>query len=1204
MKKKNLLLGVLIIMTHFSSYCQGKYGRLRVMMMTDYPPLDVCMSGCAADRTSDPDDVQSMVRFLLYSNEFDVEGLIASAGTNAMLAKKANILATIDKYDLVDENLRTHDPKYPTADYLRSVTFQGLGKPNINIQWGCDKQALSDIVGAGKDSEASNAIIAAADKPDTRPIYIGAWGGPREVAQAIWKVQNTRSKAELDAFIGKLRVFLIACQDASHTWLMNNFPNLFIVESKTTYFGMFGADNRTWVETNIINNHGPLCAVYPPRGIGSDGVCEGDSPSFMYLISANRDLNNPEDPTQPSWGGQYVRSGSTKHYVDGPGSTTISKWKSTFEAEFKERADWCLPNTSNTITISISSPSTNATVEQNKSITIQASATVNSGTLSKVEFYAGADLIGTDNSSPYSITWTPTTPGTYAITTKATDNSGNVKVSSAVSITVTSSTTVQTGAKPKVIVTTDLGADPDDQQSLVRFVVSCNAFDVKGIICATSCWRTGQDKANMDKYMNPLLDAYTTAYTNLKVHSSDFPTPAYLKSVSVLGNTAYGMAGVGDGKDSPGSNLIIAAVDATTADMPICVQSWGGSNNLAQALWKVQSTRSKAELDDFVKKVYCYDILGQDDAGAWIAVTFPNLLYIRATSVYNWQRSKTDTWWSTNIQSHGALGAVYPNGVWAMEGDTPAMLHALGRGLNDPSDPKQRGWGGQFLSKVANIASMDQVPKISNENKWGTYYMYGNSLGSDVFKQAIENDFQARMDWAIGSTFSSANHHPIVALNNDKTQNILKLNVLPGQTVSLSASGTTDPDGNSLSYQWSYYQTDGTYGSAISISNGTSATASITVPSNSLGKTMHFVVAVSDNGNPSLTSYRRIILTASNDGTGTPPTVSITAPANNSSATVGTAVNITATATDADGTVSKVEFYNGSTLLGSDNTSPYVFAWTPTATGSYSITAKATDNAGNTTTSSVILITVKGTRSPYNSTAATIPGTIQLEEFDLGGNGVAYKDDTPGSDVTPVVNFRTNEDVDIETCTDAGGGYNIGYATAGEWLEYTVNVQATGSYDMDLRAACSGTGRTVSLAIDGTTFANNLAIPNTAGWQTWQTVSVKNIPLTQGQKILRVTIGATDYVNLNYVQFKPSVVTSLQDHESAPITLYPNPFTHQLQIETNEPFHYQMMNMEGQIVTEGQSAGKVSVEGSFPKGMYMLKVIQGSTNKMFKIVKE
>ena len=675
----------------------------------------------------------------------------------------------------------------------------------------------------------------------------------------------------------------------------------------------------------------------------------------------------------------------------------------------------------------------------------------------------------------------------------------------------------QSYVKPKVIVTTDMGADPDDEQSMVRFLVQSNEFDVLGIITATGCWRTSQSTSNMNYYINPLLDAYESAYNNLKVHSPDYPTPAYLRSVSVLGNTAYGMAGVGSGKDSPGSIMIIAAVDAATPENPVGVQSWGGSNNLAQALWRVRNDRSQAELDEFISKVYCYDILGQDDAGAWIAVTFPDLLYIRATNVYSWQRSRTDSWWANNVQNHGALGSVYPNGKYAMEGDTPAFLYAVGRGLNDPADPKQRGWGGQFLTKKANIASMSQVHNISNENQWGTFYMYGNSLGPQEFRQAIENDFQARMDWSISSNFSSANHHPVVTLNGDETEDILKIYVNPGQNVQLSAVGTTDPDNNSLSYSWSYYQSDGTYGSSISISGSSSQTASVTVPSNAQDKEMHFVVAVQDNGSPSLTSYRRAILVAG-DNPDLGPLVDITTPSSGSTFEIGDNVSIEATAVPQKGTVTGVEFTVDGTTIGTDNSAPYTATYSNATGGSHLIRAIATDSDGDDG-SDAVSIQVNIPQSPYGGTAHVIPGTIEFEEFDVCGNGCAYYDDSPGTSVPNAPNFRFGEDVDIENCTDDGGGYNLGYVTAGEWLEYTVDVQSSGDYDIELRVAVDGTGRTISLTMDGNTIASNVSIPNTGGWQEWQTITINDVALNAGEQILRVTMGSTDYVNLNNVTF-------------------------------------------------------------------------------------
>ena len=249
--------------------------------------------------------------------------------------------------------------------------------------------------------------------------------------------------------------------------------------------------------------------------------------------------------------------------------------------------------------------------------------------------------------------------------------------------------------------------------------------------------------------------------------------------------------------------------------------------------------------------------------------------------------------------------------------------------------------------------------------------------------------------------------------------------------------------------------------------------------------------------------------------------VTLTAPANNATYTAPASITLAATATIASGSITKVEFFSGAAKLGEDASAPYSFSWANVAAGSYSVTAVATDNAGNTSASAAVSIRVNVPQAPYSGTAAAIPGKIELEHYDIGGNGSAYLDNTPGSAVTPAVNFRTGEDVDIELCTDAGTGYNIGFATAGEWLEYTVNVASAGTYDLVLRAACDGTGRTVSLSSGAAVLAADIAIPNTGGWQAWQDVAVKGIALEAGVQVLRLTIGAADYVNLNYMAFAP-----------------------------------------------------------------------------------
>jgi len=170
------------------------------------------------DITNEPDDEESMVRFLVYSNEFDVEGLVAT--TSVWLRNKVRpdkIRERIEAYGRVRDNLLRHAPGYPTREHLLSVTKAGL--PEFGMQG----------VGEGKSSEGSRHIIEVVDEPDDRPVWVSVWGGPNCLAQALREVKNTRSKEKLDAFVSKLRVYTISDQDDSGRWLRLTFPKLFYI---------------------------------------------------------------------------------------------------------------------------------------------------------------------------------------------------------------------------------------------------------------------------------------------------------------------------------------------------------------------------------------------------------------------------------------------------------------------------------------------------------------------------------------------------------------------------------------------------------------------------------------------------------------------------------------------------------------------------------------------------------------------------------------------------------------------------------------------------------------------------------------------------------------------------------------------------------------------------------------------------------------
>lgn len=246
------------------------------------------------------------------------------------------------------------------------------------------------------------------------------------------------------------------------------------------------------------------------------------------------------------------------------------------------------------------------------------------------------------------------------------------------------------------------------------------------------------------------------------------------------------------------------------------------------------------------------------------------------------------------------------------------------------------------------------------------------------------------------------------------------------------------------------------------------------------------------------------------------PQVTITSPTVTDLSIAPAVVAITAEASVAEGSIAKVAFFYGEQLLHEVNDAPYAFEWAVAEAGLYTVRAVATDDAGNTAETAVQL-RVNEPQSPYGGQAHPIPGRIEVEEYDLGGLYNAYFDDSEGNEGG--ADFRLDEDVDLEDCADTNGGYNLGWSTAGEWLEYTVNVEKAGRYELVIRASCNGDGRTIALSSNGKMLTDDIAVPNTEGWQEWAEVVVDDIVLEAGEQVVRLTIGEVDFVNINNMTF-------------------------------------------------------------------------------------
>ena len=196
-----------------------------------------------------------------------------------------------------------------------------------------------------------------------------------------------------------------------------------------------------------------------------------------------------------------------------------------------------------------------------------------------------------------------------------------------------------------------------------------------------------------------------------------------------------------------------------------------------------------------------------------------------------------------------------------------------------------------------------------------------------------------------------------------------------------------------------------------------------------------------------------------------------------------------------------------------------------TTAGVYTLQLTATDGA--IATSDNVVITVSSESTPFSGTPVALPGTIQAENFDNGGAEVAYHDSSSGNSGGL---YRTT-DVDVEATTDSGGGYNVGWTVAGEWLKYTVSVATAGSYTLDVRVASKTAGGTFHIEANGVNVTGPMAVPTTGAWQTWTTVSRPDVPLAAGTQVLRLVIdtvgsGATFAGNFNWIRATKSPTAS------------------------------------------------------------------------------
>ncbi|WP_404421324.1 nucleoside hydrolase-like domain-containing protein [Nibricoccus sp. IMCC34717] len=409
-------------------------------------------------------------------------------------------------------------------------------------------------------------------------------------------------------------------------------------------------------------------------------------------------------------------------------------------------------------------------------------------------------------------------------------------------------------ARPRVIVMTD--GEVDDQSSFVRFLAFSSDYDIEGIIATHSVW---QKDGHGLGWLNTAIDHYAEILPNLRRYRADFPEPAHLRSVLVEGDqNRLTLEKEPPFIDTPGSELITRSL-LSDDPRPLQISIWGGSSTLAHALHKLRANLPPLEFARVAAKVRAYCVSFQDASGKWLAKNVPEARILEAGSWYQtWSYHPqamqpfpeylSRAWVEQHLRaSPAALLANYPQAEIS-EGDTPAFLGLIENGLNLPDGWALGGWGGRFEQKPG--AHWTDAPDAGSTHAALTRWT-----------PATQNAFQTRAAWMSPARIA-ANQPPRVVVNGVPGYAPLVLFRKSGSRVTLSANGSLDPEGGTLSFRWSVYpQVHGSLAATLLPAEGSEW--ELTLPETDHAVLLPVLLEVADSGHPVLTSYRRVLIRVS-----------------------------------------------------------------------------------------------------------------------------------------------------------------------------------------------------------------------------------------------------------------------------------------------------------------------------------------------------
>ncbi len=518
--------------------------------------------------------------------------------------------------------------------------------------------------------------------------------------------------------------------------------------------------------------------------------------------------------------------------------------------------------------------------------------------------------------------------------------------------------------KPRIIIETDIGGDPDDQATFVRFLLYANEFDIEGIMINSS----GVQASNDYKfgYSDPFdmaigyINAYGKIVDNLNRHApSNRQFPSAESLLAVTKRTRI----VNDEIDD-GSNRVIEVLKKNDS-RPIWYTDWGtnfkGISALKSALDRINNpdTDEGITYADAVAKIKFieYENLGGSSiikdhldaipfimdtflpgqgSGRW-AARWSKLTGEGCEESHNINSGCRRQDWAFLNDLHNAYNDdINPNNdklrlaryyTIQKEGDTPTWMHLLENGINIVGSPELGSWSGRYTQ-----TSGQKFWKCQELDNWKGSTKRDNTLirwGDNTSQSTdIINDFKVRWQWAIQSNVANANHHPIPVVNGDSGLAPIRQSVVSGQKIKLNASGSSDPDGNALSYQWVIYNEISLPGATLTASTGIET--EITIPENDTEELgyVHAYVRITDNGAIPLTRYKRVIFEVPSKPT---PEIILVDAANQvlpiSQFLPKSSIDYTINADVVwDDQIDRVDFFNNGVKVATDNVAPYSFS--------------------------------------------------------------------------------------------------------------------------------------------------------------------------------------------------------------------------------------------------------------------------------------